>query len=99
MTYQKLPVPFATLNDPWAPIPDSFIDIFNNLFLAEAMDVVDDARAQKYRQRGIAALLAKSGGLSEMQVNAFLLQWTSRGVTQEQMAQLKNQQISQARGI
>jgi hypothetical protein len=99
ITYQQLALPFTTLAGLWAPIPDSFMDIFNNLFLAEAMEAVDDARGQYYRQRGIAALLAKSEGLSQMQINAFLAQWTARGVSQQTSAQLRTQQASQARGV
>ena len=83
----------------WSPIPDSFMDIFNNLFLAEAMAVADDPREQVYRMRGIAALLSKAEGLTEMQVNAFLAQFISRGLTPQQIAQLKTQQGHQARGI
>jgi len=65
-------------NFSWAPIPNSYSDIYNNLFLAEALAVNDDNRAQLYRQRGIAAFLAKSAGLTEMQKNAFVEQWLAR---------------------
>jgi hypothetical protein len=99
LTYQMLSVPFAALTDTWAPIPDSFSDVFNNLFLAEAMEIVDDARGAQYRQRGIAALLSKAEGLSDMQVNAFLSQYIMRGPSQELRAQLKAQQSIQARGV
>jgi hypothetical protein len=82
----------------WAPIPDSFIDIYNALFLAEAFAFVDDARSQQYRQRGIAALLAKSEGLSDAQINAFLAQWGARN-RQEISSQSRATQAQQARGI
>ena len=87
------------MNLNWYPIPDSFMDIFNNLFLAEAMEVVDDARGQQYRQRGVAALLSKADGLTDMQVNAFLAQYTGRLDTQLLRAQLRTTQGNQARGI
>jgi hypothetical protein len=70
-------------NFSWAPIPDQYSDVYNNLFLAEALAVVDDARAQLYRQRGVAALMAKATGLSEMQKNAFAQQWLARGVERQ----------------
>lgn len=89
----------ATNNGAWAPIPDSFINIFNPLFLAEAMAFVDDARATLYRQRGVAALLAKAEGLSSMQINAFLAQWQMRDISQMMRDQLRVQQASQARGV
>ena len=89
----------TAVNLSWYPIPDSFMDIFNNLFLAEAMAAVDDTREQTYRSRGIAALLAKSEGLTEMQRNAFLSQWIARGTSQAMAAQLRTQQGSMARAV
>lgn len=67
-------------NFSWDPIPNQFSDVYNNLFLAEALALVDDARAQLYRQRGVAAFISKATGLSEMQKNAFVQQWLARGV-------------------
>ena len=99
LTYQMQIDSFTALDQDWSPLPDEFMPIYNNLFLAEAMAVADDAREQTYRLRGIAALLAKSTGLSDMQVNAFLAQYISRGVSQEQIAQLRNAQGNQARGV
>lgn len=89
----------TVVNESWYPIPDSFSDIYNNLFLAEAMGETDDVRAQQYRQRGIATLLAKSEGLSDLQVNAFLAQWMARDSMQRLSAQLRKQQSVQARGV
>jgi hypothetical protein len=90
----------ATLiNIDWYPIPTSYMDIFNNLFLAEAMALVDDSREQVYRQRGVAALLSKAEGLTQMQVNAFLAQYLTRGTLAQIAAQTRVQQGSQARGI
>ena len=83
----------------WLPIPDSFMDIYNNLFLAEVMAVADDPKEQIYRQRGVAALLSKAEGLSEMQVNAFLAQQLARGNAQELRSQLRTQQGTTVRGI
>jgi hypothetical protein len=80
-------------NFSWAPIPDQYSDVYNNLFLSEAMAGVDDARAQLYRQRGVAALMAKSTGLTEMQKNAFAQQWLARGTERAAaagMAQIGN---------
>jgi hypothetical protein len=67
-------------NFSWDPIPNQYSDVYNNLFLAEALALVDDARSQLYRQRGVAAFLSKQTGLSEMQKNAFVQQWIARGV-------------------
>ncbi len=65
-------------NFSWDPIPNQYSDVYNNLFLAEALASVDDARAQLYRQRGVAAFLSKATGLTEMQKNAFTKQWIAR---------------------
>jgi hypothetical protein len=69
----------ATATNPyWDPIPDSYIDVFNNLFLSEALALVDDARSQIYRVRGVSAFLSKATGLTETQKNAFVQQWLAR---------------------
>jgi hypothetical protein len=100
LTYQKLVVPLTTLTGStgtWV-VPDSFTDVFNSLFVGEAMANVDDARAQQYRQRGIATLLAKAEGLTEMQVNAFLEQYWSRE-HQVQYRTQRTQMSGQAGGV
>lgn len=73
-------------NYSWDPIPDYYQDVFNNLFLSEALAVADDTRSQIYRQRGVAALLSKASGLSEMQKNAFAQQWLQRGLERQALA-------------
>jgi hypothetical protein len=71
------------VNMSWAPIPDQLSDIYNNLFLSEALAVVDDARAQVYRQRGVAAFMATVTGLTDIQKNAFTQQWLARDVDRQ----------------
>ena len=96
-TYQILITPITSPSSTWA-IPDQYLDIYNNLFVGEAMAVVDDARAVQYRQRGIAALLAKQQGLSAMQKDAFLEQYWARD-SQMLAKQQKTQQGGAARGV
>lgn len=98
LTYQKLPVQFAALSDPWAPIPDFYSDIYNNLFLGEALAVSDDLRSEIYRRRGVAAFLAKAEGLTDTQKNIFAQQWLNRS-REDASVVLKLQQGVQARGI
>ncbi len=101
LNYQKLITPMSALTGApgtWT-IPTQYSDIYNNLFVGEAMAVVDDNRAQLYRQRGVAALLAKSDGLTEMQVNNFLRQFWARAGRQEMEGSLRTQQSAQSRGI
>jgi hypothetical protein len=98
ITYQKLIPDMDALDDPW-PIPSQYKDIFNNLFAAEAYQAVDDdQQAQRYRMRGVAALLAKAEGLNEMQRNSVLAQFLVRS-GQAQSMQLKTTQGNQARGV
>ena len=85
-------------NFSWAPIPNQYSDVYNNLFLSEVLATVDDARAQLYRQRGVAAMLAKATGLTEMQKNAFAQQWLARGVERQSLVS-STQSGNAGRGI
>ena len=86
------------VNISWSPIPDQFSDIYNYLYLSEIFTLADDARAAQFRQRGIAAFLAKATGLTEMQRNVFIQQWQARNVERQSSAQLI-QSGNQARAI
>lgn len=86
------------INPSWSPIPDQYSDVYNNLFLSEMLAAVDDARAQLYRQRGIAAFLAKASGLTETQKKAFVQQWLARMV-EEQSTIFTAQQGNQGRQV
>lgn len=88
----------SVFNGNWSPIPDHFIDVFNTLFLAEAFQMADDARGAQFRQRGVAMLLAKSEGLSDMQKNAFLEQVMAL-TKQATSGAMRNQQGNNARGV
>ena len=80
----------------WSPIPDSYNYIYNMLYMGEIFAMVDDARAQLYRQRGAALLLAKAEGLTETQKNVFMQLWLARGVEQTSTI-LRTQQGNQGR--
>lgn len=100
LTYQKLPTFFTSgaLTEPW-PIPDQYLDIYNNLFLAEMLEVSGDSQeAARYRMRGVAALLSKAEGLTDIQRSAFLSQYLARD-SQALTAQLRTQQGQTARGV
>lgn len=73
--YQKIAQPFTDLSDTWDPIPDFYKDVYNNLFLAEALTLLEDPRATTYRVRGVSAMFAKAQGLSDTQKNIFAQQW------------------------
>ncbi len=99
LDYQKLVVPLTSLTGAGGTlvVPDQYLDITNNLFLGEALASVDDPRANQYRQRGVATLLAKAEGLDEMQKNLFLEAYWARD-RQQLAGQLRTQQAAQARG-
>ena len=101
-TYQKAPVLFTATTQDWytqCSIPDYYIDIFNNLFLAECFQTNGDAQeAAEYRRRGMAALISKADGLTEMQKSMMLAQATFSDI-QTISANLRAQQAAQARSI
>jgi hypothetical protein len=97
LVYQKAPVKFTALSDPWSPIPDAFSDIYNNLCLGYYMDSCQDSRAQQYIARGIAGLLARQSGLSLMDKALFAQAYMNLSAA-ELYSQLKLQQATQARG-
>ena len=92
------PVTAFASNFDWAPLPDNYSFIYNAMFIGEAMAMVDDARAQLYRTRGVAALLSKAEGLDSTQKNVFMQMWLARTAEDLSVA-LRTQQAIQGRGI
>ena len=98
LIYQKFPVRFTSLTGTWSGIPDSYSNIYMTLFLAECFQLVmEEQKAQMYRQRGVAMLLSVAQGLTEYQKNAFREQYLDRD-KQDMRAQLRVQQGVQASG-
>lgn len=97
LIYQKAPVQFAALANPWAPLPDSFSDIYNNLCLGYYMDSCQDRRANQYISRGIASLLARAEGLSEVDKAVFASAYMTYA-SAVMGEQIKVQQGRQAQG-
>lgn len=99
ITYQKLVTPLTTLTSTTGTlvIPDQMIDVFQNLFTGEAMLNVDDTKGVQFIQRGLAALISKAEGLTELQINAFLEQYWAR-LGQQSYRGAMVQQAGQARG-
>ena len=97
IVYQQSPVKFVATTDLWFPIPDSFSDVYNNLCLGYYMDSCQDPRAPQYISRGIAGLLARSQGLSQMDKAVFAASYMNYTAA-ELLNQLKVQQGQQAQG-
>jgi hypothetical protein len=98
LTYMMSPVQFTSTSGAWAPIPDCFSDIFNNLFLGYYMESCQDTRGGQFIARGGAALLAKAEGLSEMDRAIFMqafLNLDAAQVVNQMSAQQGRQAIGQ----
>jgi hypothetical protein len=94
---ETAPAGAVATNIDWSPLPDTYSDIYNNLFLGESMAMVDDMRSTVYRHRGVAAFLAKAEGLTDTQKNIFAQQWIVQGREASTVA-LKLQQATSLRG-
>ena len=62
----------TSLNQTWAPLPDSFGYVYQLGFLSFAYEFADDSRWAPTRQRFIAALLGAAEGLTQTEVDIFL---------------------------
>ena len=94
---QQAPIPFTSLSQTWAPIPDKFQYIYSYGFLALSMAYVDDQRFPIFNQKFVAHLLGAQQGLTETERNMFLDTWNliSR---QENLMAIKTQQGRAAMG-
>ena len=97
LIYQEAPYNFTALSNPWAPVPDSFSDVYNNMVLGYYMDSCQDGRAQQYIARGVAGLLARAQGLSEMDKALFAASYMQFDM-QQMLSKLRTQQGQQAMG-
>ena len=97
LIYQKAPVQFVAMTDKWAPIPDAFSDIYNNMSLGYFLDSCQDPRGPQYIARGVAGLLARAEGLSEMDRAIFASSYMNFN-SQMLLDQLKTQQAQEAAG-
>lgn len=103
LTFQLAPtffsavIPAQGLSQTWG-IPDQLQYIYTYFFMFFMMDYFEDARAARYRQLAVAALLARQAGLSETDRNLFLGNWLPL-LKEEESATLDNQQGVQARGL
>jgi hypothetical protein len=73
--YQKKAPLLSSLASTWAPVPDEFGYIYNNLYLAYTSILVNDSRFPIFEKWGVGALLGAQDGLSEQEKNIFLGNW------------------------
>jgi hypothetical protein len=73
--YQKKAPLLTSVASPWAPVPDEFMYVYNQLFLCFNSLLVNDSRFPIFEKWGIAALLGAQDGLSEQEKNILFGQW------------------------
>ena len=86
--FQKKAPTIASLAQTWAPIPDQLNFIPQWGFLAMMSLIGNDARFNEYNAKFITGLLGAQGGLTELERNIFLANWT------RVMAQLQGNQLA-----
>jgi hypothetical protein len=77
LDYQKKAPLMTSPASTWAPVPDEFAYIFNEGFLARMSLLVNDARFPIFENYFIAHLLSAQDGLSDVERNIFLGNWTA----------------------
>jgi hypothetical protein len=73
--YQRKAPGASSFGSTWAPLPDEYGYIYNQLFLALAGNLVSDSRAPLWSQLGVAALLGAQTGLSAQALAIFVGEW------------------------
>ena len=72
ITMQQDAALVTSLNQTWAPLPDSFGYVYQMGFLSWMYEFADDSRWASTRQRFIASLLGAAEGLSQTEIDIFL---------------------------
>jgi hypothetical protein len=70
--YQKTPGAFSAASDTWAPIPDYLSYLYNEGFLAKALEYKGDERFGYAHQQFLKQVVAANDGLTEEQKSIFL---------------------------
>jgi hypothetical protein len=82
----------------WAPVPDDKNYICQWGFLALMSLIGNDARFGNYNQKFVTSLLSAQGGLTDLERNIFLANWT-RVLSQMQSNQLGTAERYKAREV
>ena len=90
LPYQKKAPILASLAFTWAPVPDEKNYICQWGHLALMSLIGNDARFNEYNAKFVTSLLGAQGGLTDLERNIFLANWT------RVMAQLQGTQLSTA---
>lgn len=88
----------TSVQQTWAPIPDTYSDLYNWGFLAHMLLFADDPRFQLANQKFVTAILGRNQGLDQTEINIFLNNWQE--ITGAPLAkQIYQTQGNQARGV
>lgn len=96
LPYQRRAPLLQSLAYTWAPVPDDKNYICQWGFLAMMSLIGNDTRFMEYNQKFVTGLLAAQGGLTDMERNIFLANWT-RVMGQLQSTQLATSERYRAR--
>lgn len=96
--FQEAPILMSSLAAGWSPIPDFLGYIYDWGFLSTVAMLTKDARFPIFGQKFVSHLLGAQGGLTAMQRNIFLGNWTEI-ITAPQEAQMVTQQGIAARQV
>jgi len=75
LDYQRKAPVATSYGNTWAPLPDEYGYIYNQLFLALAGNLVSDPRAPMWSQMGVSALLGAQQGLTMQEIAIFVGEW------------------------
>jgi hypothetical protein len=96
LPYQRKPPVMMSMASTWSPVPDELGYVYQWGFLAMMSLIGADARFNEYNAKFISSLLGNQGGLTEMERNIFLTNWT-RVMSQLQGTQLETSERYRAR--
>ncbi len=96
LPYQRKAPTIYSMGSSWTPLPDEKNYLARWGFLAMMSLIGADARFNEYNSKFVTALLGQQGGLSEMERNIFLANWT-RVLSQLQSNQLGTTERYKAR--
>lgn len=98
ITIQQQPQLFTGVQQTWAPIPDTYSDIYNWGFLAHMLLFADDPRFQLANQKFVTAIIGRNQGLDQSELNIFLNNWQE--ITGQPVSKATYQAVgNQARGV
>jgi hypothetical protein len=98
LPYQRKAPIIYSLAQTWTPVPDEKNYVCQWGFLALMSLIGNDARFNEYNTKFITSLLGQQGGLSELERNIFLANWT-RVVAQMAGVQLSVTERHKAREV